>query len=163
MLSIFSYLITMFGFMFWFLRAIACLMASRQADFAIVPTNLYLEIALLFASLPCFALILKRNLIGATVYFGMYGAYFGTGLYNGLTKYIATEEFAVNNTAIVGDTLNLIVMGIGVVVPLLTFLDILINKSRTRFNGDKKTDWFFTNSQYDRQFDERADKNQYKF
>ena len=27
---------------------------------------------------------------------------------------------------------------------------------------DKKTDWFYTNEQYDRQLDERADKNNYR-
>ena len=27
----------------------------------------------------------------------------------------------------------------------------------------KKTDWFFQNKDFDRQYDERADRNQYKF
>ena len=28
---------------------------------------------------------------------------------------------------------------------------------------DKKTDWFYKNEQFDRKFDERADRNEYKF
>ena len=27
----------------------------------------------------------------------------------------------------------------------------------------RKTDWFYKNEQFDRQFDDRADRNQYKF
>ena len=31
------------------------------------------------------------------------------------------------------------------------------------FKDVKKEDWFYANEQYDRKFDERADRNQYKF
>ena len=57
---------------------------------------------------------------------------------------------------------NLIAICIGVLIPLLTFLDILINKNRRKFGADKKTDWFYKNEKYEREFDERADRNQYK-
>ena len=50
----------------------------------------------------------------------------------------------------------------GIVIPTLTFLDILFNKSRKGKGGDKNTDWFFTNKDYDREFDERSDRNQYR-
>ena len=42
-------------------------------------------------------------------------------------------------------------------------MDIFLNKDRKGSTKDKKTDWFYTNEQYDRKLDERADKNQYKF
>jgi hypothetical protein len=148
--------------MFWFFRAIVCLEASGKEEFIIVPLNLGLEIALLFATVPCFILIFKRNLIGATFYFGMYGAYFGTALYQSYEAYMGMGEITVDNTFVVPNTVNLIVCAFGVIIPLLTFLDILVNKNRNRFNGDKKTDWYYKNSDYDRQYDERADRNQYK-
>ena len=42
-------------------------------------------------------------------------------------------------------------------------MDIFFNKEGKGKDSDKKTDWFYTNEQYDREIDERADKNQYKF
>lgn len=154
-MSLFSYLITIFSVVFWFFRAIVCLMASMQFDFICQPTNLNVEIALLFATIPCMFLIFKRNLIGATIYFGIYGAYFGTALYNVIMEIQAT---GVTLT----ETANLVAICIGVIIPLLTFLDILINKNRRKFGADKKTDWFYKNEQYDRKLDERADKNNYR-
>ena len=50
----------------------------------------------------------------------------------------------------------------GVLIPLFTFLDILLNKHRGNFGADKKTKWFYTDEKYDREFDERADRNQYR-
>ena len=154
-MSLFSYLITIFSVVFWFFRSIVCLMASMQMDFVCQPMNLNIEIGLLFATLPCMILIFKRNIIGATIYFGMYGAYFGTALYNTIM------EFQTAGTEIVVGT-NLIVNFLGIIVALLTFLDILINKNRRKFGADKKTDWFYKNDKYERDYDERADKNQYK-
>ena len=42
-------------------------------------------------------------------------------------------------------------------------MDIFLNKDRKGSTRDKKTDWFYTNKDYDRKLDDRADKNQYKF
>ena len=50
---------------------------------------------------------------------------------------------------------------IGIIIPLLTFFDILLNKHRTAGKNVKKEDWFYANEEYDRKFDERADRNQY--
>ena len=116
MASLFSYLLTIFAVFFWIFRVIVSLAYSLSWDFAFQPINPQLEIVVLFATLPCLFLVVKRNLIGATVYLGMYVAYF----------------------------------------------DILLNKDRTAGRKYKKTDWFYTNKDYDREFDERADRNQYR-
>ena len=50
----------------------------------------------------------------------------------------------------------------GIIIPLLIFFDILLNKNRTIGTGAKKEDWFYANEEYDRKFDERADRNQYR-
>jgi uncharacterized MnhB-related membrane protein len=125
-------------------------------DFPCKPINETMEIILLFATLPCMVLIFKRNLIGATVYFGIYGAYFGTGLYNAFLEIQATG-------VTITSSVDLFAIILGIIIPLLTFLDILLNKNRTKFGADKKTDWFYKNEKYEREFDERADRNQYKF
>ena len=51
----------------------------------------------------------------------------------------------------------------GVLIPLFTFLDIALNKHRGNFGADNKTKWFYQDDKYDRKFDERADRNEYKF
>ena len=40
---------------------------------------------------------------------------------------------------------------------------MLVDKGRKANPKDKKTDWFFKNSDYDRKYDDRADRNEYKF
>ena len=149
-MSLFSYLVMFLGILFWLLRAMVCLFASMQQELAVVPMNLNLEIALLFASVPCFALIAKRNLIGATVFFGIYGAYFGTEIMNQVTS------FSMNILTVAVDV-------IGILIPFFIFMDILLNKNGKKIGSTKKTDWFFDNAEFDREHDEREDRNQYKF
>ena len=42
-------------------------------------------------------------------------------------------------------------------------IKVLLDKNRKAHPVDKKTDWFYKNEKFDRQFDERADRNEYKF
>ena len=51
---------------------------------------------------------------------------------------------------------------LGVILPLITLIDIAVNKDRMGTSEDKKTVWFYGNKEYDRQLDERADKNNYR-
>lgn len=155
MLSIFSYLVTMFGIVFWIFRVIVSLMYSMSLDFFCQPLNANLEIVVLFATIPCMLFIIKRNIIAATIYFGMYGAYFGTALYEAIMSIQENGITVVNSS-------NLIIVTLGVLIPFLTFIDILLNKNRRGHGGDKNTDWFYTNEEFDREFDERADRNQYR-
>lgn len=155
MTALFSYLITFLGILFWLFRVVVCLMSTIQAEFFATPLDLNLEIGLLFVTIICFVFIFKRNLIAATIYFGAYFAYFGTGLYNQFMQIQETGISVVNSS-------NTLVLIAGIIIPMLTFFDILLNKSRKGAGGDRKTDWFFTNKDFDRQYDERADKNQYR-
>lgn len=156
MTSMFSYLITMFGGLFWLFRVIVALLNSMQKDFPIQPLNPTIEIILLFITLICFILIIKRKLIGALTYFVVYGLYFGTDIYNQLTA-------ITNGQTQITEYATLFISIIGVIIPLLTVLDIAINKDRNSIARNKKTDWFYGNDEYERKLDERADKNQYKF
>ena len=156
MTSVFSYLITMAGGIFWIFRVVVALLNSMQKDFPIQPLDPTIEIILLFVTLICFALIIKRKLSGALIYFISYGLYFGTDIYNQLTAITNGQTEVVEYT-------TLFVSIIGVIIPLLTVLDIAINKDRKSATRNKKTDWFYGNEEYERKLDERADKNQYKF
>lgn len=156
MTSMFSYLITMFGGLFWLFRVIVALLNSMQKDFPVQPLNPTIEIILLFVVLICFILIIKRKLIGALTYFVAYGLYFGTDIYNQLTA-ITNGQIQITEYA------TLFISIIGVIIPLLTVLDIAISKDRKSISRNKKTEWFYGNAEYERKLDERADRNQYKF
>lgn len=155
MTTLFSYLLTFLGVIFWCFRAIATVMYQLDKTFFAVPLNDTLEIIVLFATLPCLLLVIRRNLIGAAAYLGIYGSYFGTALYEAFVK-AGEVGYNVMN---VSDIMCLVV---GVLIPLLTFLDILFNKHRGNFGLDNKTKWFYNNEKFDREFDERADRNQYR-
>ena len=155
-MTLFSYLLTFLGVLFWFFRAIATLLYQLDFDFFSYSINTNVEIAVLFATLPCIILVIKRNIVGAACYLGIYAAYFGTALYEAIMQ-AGVEGLNIVNSA------NMLTIIIGVIIPLLTFLDILFNKNRTLGKGHKKEDWFYANEAYDRKFDERADRNQYKF
>lgn len=151
-----SYFLTFLAVIFWIFRIFVAVMESINSEFICNTLNLGIEILIIFLSLPCLLLIIKRNLIGATLYLGMYGAYFGTALYNAYFGIDLNEELQITNT------MSLISSVIGVIIPIFVFIDILFNKNRTNNSLNQKTDWYYNNDKFDREYDERADKNQYK-
>lgn len=156
MTNVFSYLITMLGIIFWVFRVIVAAMHTLSLDFAIQPLDENFEIIVLFVTLFSMILIFKRNIIGALIYFLANGFYFGTDFYNRIIE-------IMNGQAGVMDYTSLFISFVGVLIPFLTVMDILLNKERKGLTKDKKTDWFYTNKEYERKFDDRADRNQYKF
>lgn len=156
-MTIFSYMLTVWGVILWIFRAIVCILFTNEIDFIVQPLNLTFEIILLFATIPCIVLVLKRNIIGAACYMAIYVSYFGTAIYNTMNSIVSTDGMNV------GGSVDLIVSVIGIVIPVLTFFDILLNKNRKSIIGkNNSTDWYYKNKDYDRKYDERADKNQYK-
>ena len=156
MKSLFSYLITFCAVLYWIFRVAVSLMYAMGKDFICQPLNANLEILILFLTIPSIVFVIRRNLIATTLYFAMYGAYFGTILYNSLTGTLDADG-GLSFT----DTTSILFTAIGVIIPFLIFLDVFIQ--RNRFSPkDRETDWFYNNEQFDRQMDDRADKNQYK-
>lgn len=156
MTSLFSYLITMFAGIFWLIRVVISIAYTMEADIGIEPLDFNIEIILLFFTLVCMIFIVKRNIIGALMYLVSYGLYFGTDLYNGIINIMNGQTGLV-------DYATLFLSFIGVIIPFLTVMDIFLNKERKGSTKNEKTDWFYTNDEYNRKLDERADKNQYKF
>ena len=58
--------------------------------------------------------------------------------------------------------MNMFISLLGVALPIAVLLDLLLDKNRKAHPKDKKTDWFYANEKFDRQLDERADKNNYR-
>lgn len=155
MTSLFSYLLTFFGIAFWAFRAIATLLYQLDVELFAKPLNVTYEIIVLFASLPCIILVVKRNIVGAAAYMGLYVTYFGTAVYEAFLGAQAGGFNLVNSS-------DMLITILGVVISVLTFLDVLFNKNRSLGKNTGAGDWFYKNSAFDREFDERADRNQYK-
>ena len=156
-----TWMLVMFMAMFWVFRIIVAFMYELGSDFGgIIPFNQTMEIILLFVVLVCMILIVKRKMIGALIYLLAYGMYFGTNFLTGIST-IATANADVTLSEM-GLYLNTFISLIGIVIPVAILLDLLADKNRKANPKDKKTDWFYKNEQYDRELDERADKNNYR-
>ena len=155
MTSLFSYLLTFLAIIFWAFRAVVTVMYQLDNPLFSTPSNVTFEIVVLFLTLPCLIGVCKRNIVFAAAYLGLYATYFGN-----------TLLLVVQNASSVGITLinsaDMLCTVIGIIIPLLTFFDILLNKHRTAGKNVKKEDWIYANEEYDRKFDERADRNQYR-
>lgn len=155
MKSLFSYLIIIFVILFWILRIVVAATATMNIDFGIQPINQVIEIVLLFITLLAIILVIKRNIIGAIIYFASYTLYFGASVFTQITE-------LSNGTLATNQYTNLAVSCVGIILGILTLFDVLFNQNRTNTHLDKKTGWFYDNKDYDRKLDERADKNNYR-
>lgn len=152
-----TYLLVMFMVIFWIVRIIVTLMSELGKDFmGMVPMNETFEIAILFATLLCLVLIVKRKLVGSLLYLVLHAIYFGGDITNKLSI------IANNNPLTLGQSMQLIFSILGIILPLAVLIDLLLDKNRKENPKDKKTDWFYKNEQFDRKLDDRADKNNYR-
>lgn len=150
----FGYIITTLAGIFWIFRLMIALMFSADVGFSIVPMNMTFEIVLLFVTFTCIILIAKRKMIGAVIYLITQCAYFGVDAYKTLS--LITSGQTVNYT-------TFLVSIIAIIIPILAIMDIGLSTGKKSSLRNKKTDWFYGTTDYDRKFDDRADKNQYKF
>lgn len=95
MKSLFSYLIVIMAVIYWGFRVVVSLLYAMGQEFICQPLNANLEIAILFLTIPSIIFIIRRNVVAATLYFGMYAAYFGTILLNSFANVSAEEESLV--------------------------------------------------------------------
>lgn len=155
-----TWLLVLFMIMFWVFRVIVTVMDQLHLDFGgITPLNSQLEIILLFVVLLCIILIVKRKLIGGLIYALAYGLYFGTNIASRMTTILGVAETSISE---IGQYTDIVISLIGVILAVAVLLDLLVDKGRKINPTDKKTDWFYKNKQFDRKFDDRADKNNYR-
>ena len=152
-----TWLLVMFMVMFWGFRVIVAIMGELSIEFPFTPLNQQMEVVLLFVTLLCIILVVKRKVVGALIYLLTYGMYFGVDLMNNISLIIGAEGTLSINTYS-----NTFASLIGMIIAIAVILDILLDKSRKNNPKDKKTDWFYKNEKFDRQMDERADKNNYR-
>lgn len=154
-----TWMLVMFMVMFWVFRLMVAFSYEISKEFGgIVPTNQTMEIILLFVVLLCLILVVKRKLIGALIYLLSYGMYFGTTLVNGIIT-MTQNSYVITD---VSTYLNVFIALIGIALPVAILFDMLVDKGRKANPKDKKTDWFYKNKDFDRNLDDRADKNNYR-
>lgn len=153
-----TWMLVIFMLMFWAFRIIVALAGELNWDFAFTPLNANVEVILLFVALLCVVLVVKRKVVGGLLYLTAYGLYFGIDIMNNIQVVIS----AVGGKIDINAYANLFASLIGMILAVAVILDLVMDKSRKANPKDKKTDWFYTNSQYDREIDERADKNHYR-
>lgn len=152
-----TYLLVMFMIIFWIVRIVVTLQFEFGKDFlGMVPMNETFEIAILFATLLCVILIVKRKFIGSIIYLTIHAIYFGGDITNKLSIIANGGTLTFNNDV------QLIFSMLGIILPLAVLIDLLLDENRKNNPKDKKTDWFYDNEQFDRKLDERADKNNYR-
>ena len=143
--------------LFWVLRIVITLASQLGKSFmGIVPMNETFEIAILFLTLLCVVLIVKRKMIGSLLYLTIHAIYFGGDVTNKL------NILARNETLTLAQSTEFMYSLIGIILPLAVLLDLLLDKNRKMNPKDEKTDWFYKNEQFDRKLDDRADKNNYR-
>lgn len=150
-----SWLIAMFAFMFWGLRLVGTVMTSLGESFMFEPTDLTMEVVLLFITFICICFIIKRKLLASIIYLVAHLFYYGPSFY---THFIGI----INNNLEISNYMTVFLELIGIVLPLAAVFDVLLDKNRKAHPTDKKTDWFYKNEEYDRKLDDRADKNNYR-
>lgn len=150
-----SWLIAMFAFMFWGMRLVGTVMTSLGNDFMFEPTNLIMEVALLFITFICICFIIKRRLWAAIIYAAGHFLYYGPSFF---IHFMAIVNGELEIEAYMGVLFEFV----GIVLPLAALFDVLLDKNRKAHPTDKKTDWFYKNEEYDRKYDDRADRNNYR-
>ena len=152
-----GYMVVIFGGFFWLLRVIVALMYTTETSFPLIPINIVVEIILLFITFVCIVLIAKRKMIGAIIYLIAQVSYFGIDAYKSI-------ESIMNGQSEVNNYLTLLVSIIAVIIPAISIFDIgLVTGKKGSPLRSRKTDWFYGTTDYERNLDDRADKNQYKF
>ncbi len=149
-----NWMMIMFMILFWIFRVIVAYMAGNNETFMVTPLNFTVEVVILFISLICIALVIKRKQLGGIIYLITNFGYYGVYLYDNVMPVIKGNQITVSNG------LNTLISLVAVVLSIAVMMDLLADKAKRP--ADKETEWFYENKDLDRKLDDRADKNQYK-
>lgn len=149
-----NYLIIMLTVMLFIFRLIVVFTATMGIEFMIEPINVNYEIALLFIMLLSIILMSRNKLSGAIILVVASLAYYGPSLISQMTYLSSSVSIEVAMQAVTSM--------ICLIIPIFAFFIIAFAKEQEKRPVDKKTDFFYKTDAYDRKYDERADKNNYR-
>ena len=124
-------------------------------DFPITVANENFEIVMLLISLVCIILFTKTKLSGAIIYLVASFAYYGP-------EFIKLLPVAMDGAITMEMATQIIVLLVELVIPIFALFILIYDKKQEINPVDKKTDFFYKGDQYDRKYDDRADKNNYR-
>ena len=150
-----NYLIIMLSVMLFIFRLIVVFTTTMGIEFMVQAINVKYEIALLLVMLVSIILMSKNKLSGAIIFVISSLAYYGPSLLTQIT-------FAMSNTISIEVAMEVVISLIAIVIPIFAFFIIAFAKEQEKRPVDKKTDFFYKNEAYDRKYDERADRNNYR-
>ena len=118
-----TWLIVIFGFMFWGFRVVAAVAASTGMEFMIKPMDIMVEIPVLFISFMCICFIIKRKILAAVIYLVTHGIYYGVFLYQNINTIMygqVTEE----------NYISIFFFFIGILLQILYLLHLMLDITR---------------------------------
>lgn len=149
------YLIIMFMVMLLIFRFVVLFTTVLGIDFPIKATNEKFEIASIFITLVCIILFTKTKLLGGIIYLALSLVYYGP-------EFIKILPTALEGAVSMDNVIQIFVLMVEMLVPIFAFFILLYDKKQEKKPVNKKTDFFYQNEAYDRKYDERADKNNYR-
>lgn len=150
-----NYLIIMLTVLLFIFRLVVVFTSALGIEFMVQPININYEIALLFVMILSIILMSKNKLLGPIILVLASLAYYGPTLLEQIT-------IMSSNTVSMELAVQVIISVVCIVIPIFAFFIIAFAKEQEKRPVDKKTDFFYKTDRYDREYDERADKNNYR-
>ena len=150
-----NYLIIMLTVLLFIFRLIVVFTTTMEIEFMVTSLNVNIEIALLFVMIISIILMTKNKLSGAVILTVSSIAYYGSDI-------IQKLNYISQNSGNIEIASQLIISLVCVIIPIFAFFIIAFAKEQEKRPVHKKTDFFYKNEAYDRKYDERADKNNYR-
>ena len=100
-------------------------------------------------------LMSKNKLSGAIIFLISSLAYYGPSLLQQIT-FLSSSKIDIE------EAMHIIISLICLCIPIFAFFVIAFAKEQEKRPVDKKTDFFYKTDAYDRKYDDRADKNNYR-
>lgn len=136
-------------------RVIVLFTTVLAIDFPVVSLNENLEMIMILVALVCIILFTKTKLTGGIIYLVASWMYYGAEVFRLLPSFKA-------GAMTMDQGIQAIVLLIELAIPIFALFILLYDKKQEIKPTDKKTDFFYNTDAYDRQYDERADKNNYR-
>ncbi len=149
------YLIIMFMVMLLIFRFIVLFTTVLGIEFPIISVNEGIEILMIFITLISIILFTKTKLSGGIIYLLASFVYYGP-------EFIKILPTALKGAVSMDMAIQILVLMVELVIPIFALFVLLYDKKQEINPVDKKTDFFYKGDQYDRKYDDRADKNNYR-
>lgn len=153
-MELISYLFSMFAVFFWIFRLVVAIAPSLNFNIPFTSANPTFEIIVLFISVIGLIGIFKRKTFLTAIYLAASFAYYGYEIFS----IVSNPEVEISGNEIKAIAICVIAL----LIALINFLDVLLNKERKGSTKDDNLDWYYEEGKFEREKDERDDQNRYK-